>query len=317
MKRTVATLAALTALVAFWSPSLPAASPAALLLSFTGDVSIHRSDGAVVKASYGLRLEGGDEVRTGPGGEAEIHFENGTWIKLGPGSDLKVKGSGSAKPASEPADTKGSFESLSDFLKLRDAGGVSTLAALRSGGNRQEIRLESPCQTRVRDGRPLFGWSAPDSTAELRLKLYDERGVRWQQDVKGAREIRYPADAEPLGAGVAYSWTLETTDPLRFPPLRTQAAFFEVMSPDEARRVEEAVGAIDRASIPSETAYRLVLASIYFDHRLFDDAIAETATAIEADPGNRDLHAILARLYAETGRSEEAMSEYDKLLGER
>ncbi len=317
MKRTVAMLAAFTALVAVWAGDLPAAAPAALLLSFTGDVSVHRSDGAVVKASYGLQLDAGDEVRTGPKGEAEIHFENGTWVKLGPGSELKIKGSGAAKRAAEPPDTKGSFESLSDFLKLRDAGGVSTLAALRSGGKRPEIRLESPCQTRVRDGRPSFAWSATDSTAELRLKLYDEGGVRWQQDVKGAREIRYPADREPLVAGIAYSWTLETTDPLKFPPLRTQAAFFEVMPSDEARRVEAAVGAVDRASIPSESAYRIVLASIYFDHRLLDDAIAETAGALAIDPGNRDLHAILARLYAETGRSEEAMSEYDKLLEKR
>jgi hypothetical protein len=317
MKRTVATLAALTALVAVWSGSLPAATPAALLLSFSGDVSVHRSDGAVVKASYGLQLEAGDEVRTGPGAEAEIHFENGTWIKLGPGSDLKVKGSGSAKRPSEPENSKGSFESLSDFLKLRDAGGVSTLAALRSGEKRPEIRLESPCQTRVRGDRPVFTWSATDSTAELRLKLYDERGVRWQQDVKGARAIRYPADREPLVAGIAYSWTLETTDPLKFPPLRTPAAFFEVMPADEARRVEAAVGAVDRSSIPSESAYRIVLASIYFDHRLLDDAIAETAGALAIDPDNRDLHAILARLYAETGRSEEAMSEYDKLLETR
>lgn len=316
MKRTFATLAALTALVAVWGATVHAA-PAAILLSFTGEVSVHRSGGAVVEASYGLQLDQGDEVRTGPGGEAEIHFENGTWVKLGPGSDLKIKGSGAAKRASEPTDSKGSFESLSDFLKLRDAGGVSTLAALRSGGKRPEIRLESPCQTMVRGDRPSFAWSASDSTAELRLKLYDERGVRWQRDVKGSRAIRYPDDADPLVDGVAYSWTLETTDPLRFPPLRTQAAFFEVMPADEAKRVEAAVGAVDRASIPSEAAYRVVLASIYFEHRLLGDAIAETVNAIEIDPGNGDLHAILARLYAETGRSEEAMSEYDKLLDTR
>jgi tetratricopeptide (TPR) repeat protein len=169
----------------------------------------------------------------------------------------------------------------------------------------------------VRGARPSFAWSASDSTAELRLKLYDERGVRWQRDVKGPRAIRYPDDADPLVDGIAYSWTLETTDPLRFPPLRTQAAFFEVMPADEAKRVEAAVGAVDRASIPSEAAYRVVLASIYFEHRLLGDAIAETVNAIEIDPGNGDLHAILARLYAETGRSEEAMSEYDKLLDTR
>jgi hypothetical protein len=131
------------------------------------------------------------------------------------------------------------------------------------------------------------------------------------------RALRYPADAEPLAAGVSYSWTLETTDPLRIPPLRTQAAFFEVLPPDEARQVEAAVTAVDRSSIPSESAYRLVLASIYFDHRLLGDAIGETVSALATDPANETLRAILARLYAETGRTEEAMSEYDTLLEKR
>jgi len=38
----------------------------------------------------------------------------------------------------------------------------------------------------------------------------------------------------------------------------------------------------------------------------------ETMKALEIDPQNADLHAILARLYAETGRTEEAMREYDR-----
>ena len=117
--------------------------------------------------------------------------------------------------------------------------------------------------------------------------------------------------------GTAYSWTLETTDPLKFPPLRTQAAFFEIVPAEEEQRLESSIGEIDRSAIPSESAYRIVLASVYFDHRLFDDAISQTVIALATDPDNRALHAILAQLYAETGRSEEAMNEYNRLIEQR
>jgi len=316
MKAMIIMLGALAVLAVSIPDAIHGAAPAALLLSCTGDVSVHRSDGTIVKASYGLQLNAGDEVRTGAGAAAEVHFENGTWIKLGPGGSLGVKGEGSRKPA-EPARKSGSFESVANFLKLRDTGGVSTLAALRSGGKRPEIRLESPCQTRVSDDRPVFTWSATDSTTELRLKIYDDRGIRWQRDIRGAHAVRYPADGEPLVPGTAYSWTLETTDPLRFPPLRTQAAFFEIMPAEEEQGLESSIREIERSSIPSESAYRIVLASIYFNHRLLDDAISQTVIALATDPDNRALHAILAQLYAETGRSEEAMNEYNRLIEQR
>ena len=316
MKAMMILFGALAVLAVSIPNAVHGAAPAALLLSCTGDVSVHRSDGTIEKASYGLQLNAGDEVRTGAGAAAEVHFENGTWIELGPGSSLEVKGEGSRKPA-EPAQKSGSFESVTKFLKLRDAGGVSTLASLRSGAKRPEIRLVSPCQTRVRGNRPVFAWSATDSTAELRLKIYDDNGIRWQRDIRGAHSVRYPADGEPLAPGTAYSWTLETTDPLRFPPLRTQAAFFEIVPAEEEQRLESSIGEIDRSAIPSESAYRIVLASVYFDHRLFDDAISQTVMALATDPDNRALHAILAQLYAETGRSEEAMNEYNRLIEQR
>jgi tetratricopeptide (TPR) repeat protein len=317
MKKIIYLVVMCVALVVMGEAIARASSPAALLLSCAGDVSVVRNDGSTVKGSYGLPLNPGDEVRTAAGAEAEIHFENGTWIKVGSGSSLEIKATSMKKLAAEPAVKENSFESVQNFLKLRDSEGVSSLAALRSGGKVPEIRLEAPCQTRVRNGWPEFRWSASDSAAELRLKVYDASGVRWQRDVKGTTALRYPVDASPLVPGTTYSWTIETTDPLRFPPLRTQAAFFEVISGDEEKALEGSIASIDRASLPSESAYRVVLASIFFDHQLYDEAIGETTRALAVDPDNASLRAILARLYAETGRTEEAMGEYDKLLEKR
>jgi predicted Zn-dependent protease len=110
---------------------------------------------------------------------------------------------------------------------------------------------------------------------------------------------------------VSYSWTLETTDPLVSPPLRTSAAFFELIAPADAKTLDTDLSQLD-ANKPGPVTYHLMRASMYFDRGLVDDAIKETETALAADPGNASLHAILGRLYAETGRTKDAVNELNK-----
>lgn len=317
MKRHFSVLAFLAAIVAAPFGAAPAGTPAALLLSCAGTVTVVRPDHTTAAGSYGLPLQPGDEIRTGPGSSAEIHFRNGTWVTVGAGSSLVVKGAGREEPARAPAAGGESFASVESFLKLKDAEGVSTLAALRSTEMSPEIRPVSPCRTAVRGGRPVFRWEAADSAAELLLTLYDGTGVRWRTTVRGTTAAAYPADAEPLAPGATYSWTLETADPLRIPPLRTPAAFFEVLAPDREAALAAALDALASERPPSEAATHAVRASVFFAHRLLDEAIAETRLAIALDPENASLRTILARLYAETGRSSEAMSEYDRLIERR
>lgn len=208
-------------------------TPAAILLSCRGDVTVIKDGGGSIKGSYGLALDAGDEVRTGVNSEAEIHFENGTWIQVGASSSMKVKGSRAKEPAPGESLGEKSFQVVQNFLKLRDSEGTSSLAALRSAGKNVELRLESPGQTKIRGHRPVFRWKSSDPSTDLLLILYNEEGIHWQHRVKDVKSLSYPSDAPPLVPGVTYSWTLETTDPLRFPPLRSRAAFFEILSAEE------------------------------------------------------------------------------------
>ncbi|MEJ2721352.1 MAG: hypothetical protein P8181_09460, partial [bacterium] len=200
--------------------------PAAVLLACRGDVTVIRG-GNEMKGSFGFNLEPGDEIRTGLDSEAEVHFDDGNWVRIGAGSSMQVKGS--QNPAKEKPEASGSmgaksFEMVQNFIKLKDSEGSSSMARLRSADKQPELRAESPRQTAVR-GRPTFEWATSDPAAELKLTVYNEEGVLWQHDIEGsATTLAYPADAPELEPGVAYSWTLETTDPLRFPPLRSQAA---------------------------------------------------------------------------------------------
>lgn len=299
--------------------STEAAPPLAVLMSCHGDVVVVKADGSTVKGTFGLPLAAGDEVRTGDEAQAEILFENGYYISIGAGSNMKVRGSKVQREKATPTKPMGDngFEVAQNFLKLQSAEGTSSIAPLRSGERGEELRAVSPRQTRVADGRPTFVWSSGDPTEELQLTLYNDVGVVWKTTVDGDKGLVYPADAPVLTTGTTYSWTLETTDPLRFPPLRSKAAFFELISDEERSALEADLDRIEKDGSLSPVSRRVMRASVYFDRELLADAVAETEVAVELAPEDAALQSILARLYNEVGRTGEAMAIYDGILQKR
>ena len=292
----------------------PAATPLAVLMSATGTVTVVRTDGEEASATFGMQLFSGDEVRTGKGAEAEILFEAGNWLQVGSESKIQIR-ENRKKPipmADSPVPDK-NFEVVQNFLKLKSADGTSSLTTLRSDNQDNELVAVSPCRTKIRDGRPTFRWEIADPATELKFTLYNEAGVVWEQETKDATSFSYPADAPTLAAGIQYSWTLESTDPLQYPPLRSPAVFFEVLSPEEASMLNEALESISPEEIGSEATYHLMRASILFDQGLVEEAIAETERASQADADNPALQSILARLYVEAGRTADAIEAYNKL----
>lgn len=291
--------------------------PLAVLMSCKGEITVTTASGTAVPGSFGYKLQAGDVVTTGTGASAEILFKDGNWIAVGAGSSMQIKAPREAAPSTEPAREE-NFQVVQNFLKLKDSEGTSSIAGLRSGGKSTEIVLESPCQTKIRERAPRFSWKTADPELSLSLTVYDENGVFWKADVEqGADSLRYPPDAPALESGTTYSWTVETSDPLIFPPLRSQAAFFEILEQKEAGQLDQALNSLTARRNPGEATLYLCRASLYFDHNLFEDAIKETRMAIEHDPDNMSLHAILARLYAETGRNEAALNEYNLILERR
>ncbi len=280
-------------------------SPTAVLTSCKGPVTIVRASGGPVAATFGVSLSEGDEVKTGADAEAEIMFASGNWVQVGANSSMKIKG--------QPSSTKKeqNFEVVQNFLKLKSTEGTSSISGLRSGEKSNDLVAVSPCQTKVRDARPTFTWTAEDPSLELTFVVYNESGVHWQKTTSGVTSVAYPADAPALVPGVSYSWTLETADPMVSPPLRTTASFFEIIAPTDVTALDKDLATID-AKKPSPTSYHLMRASLYFDRGLVADAITETKAAVATDPDNASLHAILGRLYAETGQTGEAMQEMEK-----
>jgi|GEM_PF-1342673 len=282
-------------------------TPTAVLMACHGVVTVQRADGSPVEGRFGLSLHPGDRVRTGRNGHAEIALEDGTWLEVGPGSGMGIKTRSEAKPPTPTAPTDG-FEVVQKFIRLRDSEGGSVITGLRGGG--AALRAISPVQTRVRPDAIRFAWKTAHPGDELQLTLYDENGIAWSKSVTGTTSVDYPASAPALRAGVGYSWTVETTDPLVIPPRRSKAAYFEVLPGKEADTLREALATIDSNRPNGRSTYHVMRASVFFDHGLLSDAIDETNRALAGDPNNADLHVILARLYAKSGRSEDALREF-------
>lgn len=294
-----------------------AEAPLAVLLSCQGDVLVVKGEGGSAKALFGMPLDSGDEVRTGKDSSAEILFENGNWIQVGASSSMIIKGSDIGQSTSVISTGSRSFETIQSFLKLKDPSGTSSLAELRSIEKNVELVAESPSQTKIDGSHLTFRWRTADPSAELRLILYDEEGILWQQEVKDATSLDYPDDAPALESGSTYSWTLETTDPLRFPPLRSPAAFFEVLSSSEKKDLDVSLEQITRGENTGGAGYHILRASVFLDFGLIEDAIGETVKALEFRSEDPTLRSILARLYADTGRSVEALNQYNRLLEKR
>jgi hypothetical protein len=317
-----AALLAVVAVQPFHAPDPVVAdtsAPLAVLMSCQGDVTVIKKDGHSVKGSFGLPLEAGDEVRTGKGGGADILFENGNYISIGASSNMMVRGSKPFRDAAEPSSPMGEngFEVAQNFLKLKSSEGTSSIAGLRSGERGEELRAVSPRQTKVADQHPTFIWECGDPNSELELTLYNENGVHWKHTVKGASELAYPGDAPGLIEGTTYSWTLETTDPLKIPPLRSKAAFFELIPDDDRARLEAGLDRIEKDGSLSPVSRHVMRASVFFNSGLLAGAVAETEKAVALSPDDVSLQSILARLYIEVGRTAEATAIYDRILDKK
>lgn len=307
----------LVMIAAIWAVSCPAARvsyPAAVLLSFEGDVKVVRRTGDEVPASFGLALKAGEQVKTGASSRADVFFRDGSWIQVGPGSTIRIREKKGGASASEAKVVEQPFQMVQNLIRLKDSEGTSSLARLRSVPGQGEIKLLYPCHTKVLESKLSFRWEGPDREEELKLTVYGQNGVVWEKKVRGEHSVAYPSSAPTLSPGYVYSWTLETTDPLRTPPLRTKAAFFEILPPAEGGEIERALSKLGEKVDRQSPSFHMVLAGVFNHYGLIGDAIEEVELAVGADPDNPTLHAILAHLYAQAGRSEEAIAEYDKLL---
>lgn len=150
--------------------------------------------------------------------------------------------------------------------------------------------LYAPHKGRVYTLKPSFWWQGT-ANASYRFHLQDVSGqFGWDRQVTGT-SLDYPADAPPLEPGKTYLWRVYPDSSLLGPP--PPAAMIVVIPESERTALEAAVNDVPGTGLDAEMAR----AQLYYDHRLWYDAVMAYSALISKYPGQSQPYRMRGSLY--------------------
>jgi len=167
----------------------------------------------------------------------------------------------------------------------------------------------SPRRTRLLPGPVTFEWQGGQQVS-YDIRVLGPDGVVWDRKDVRALRVAYPANAARLVDGVQYSWEI------RGPGQPAQRTDFELISDAEAKRVSDALGALQRAAREgySSGTVPLMRAAILLDESLYADARRELQAAIETNGSEPAYHLLLAYVYQRVGLAVHASDAVERAL---
>jgi hypothetical protein len=146
--------------------------------------------------------------------------------------------------------------------------------------------LYAPAMAKAFSTQPTFYWSAGDAAQKVEFQLMSDKGATiFESSVTGSH-FTYPADAPSLAPGATYRWTVKPED--------------DIMGGPPAPVDFVIVGGTERVSLAGELAAAgdaATRAKVFFDHRVWYDALSSYTDAIAAHPERKDLRRERAVLY--------------------
>jgi hypothetical protein len=269
------------------------------------------------KASWGIQLFQGDEIKTSDKSEVKLLFSNNTLISLG--SNSKIKITGKESPVTETTGNVRNISSaamvnLSDLIpKREDKNDVGALAGLRSVSSEQSIELTSPNNTLIKTDHPSFSWIAKKSFDNYVVNLYNSKGLVWSKKVS-ENAMKYPENEKGLEFGESYFWNVEgeyliDTD-------KSSNHKFSVLSLEQSKEVEENENTIRNTfkNDPESSSMHSVMGAYFINKGLLQDAIIEFQTIAKLNSDAALPHELLGSLYSEVGDKDKAIDELQKAL---
>lgn len=178
-----------------------------------------------------------------------------------------------------------------------------TYVALAVRGGKHPPTLIAPRDTKIMIDSPTFKWMGMEMQTGT-LRLYGPAGQLWTAENIALTQIKYPSSAPRLKPGVEYSWSIEKKG---FP---MEKARFTILTPEQARPVQEQLKSLEGASGVSKTTLTVLKAGLFLSHGLFYEAREILAEAVTADPDEPTVHLLLGETYEKTGLKNLALEEY-------
>jgi hypothetical protein len=179
---------------------------------------------------------------------------------------------------------------LTGFDLAPDKTSANQIGGASRGSSAGKLVLYAPHKGRVYSLRPSFWWKG-DANATYTFHIQDVTGqFAWDRPVTGT-SLAYPQDAPPLAAGGTYLWRIAPESALlgSSPP----PAMIVVVADPDRTQLDAAIAAAQGSSVDAGIAR----AKIYFDHRLWYDAVMEYSALIAKDPDEARLYGLRGAVY--------------------
>jgi len=178
-----------------------------------------------------------------------------------------------------------------------------TYIALAVRGGKHPPTLIAPRETKLMAEAPTFKWMGMEMQPGT-LRVYGPEGVVWTAENIALTQIKYPSSAPRLKPGVEYSWSIEKKG---FP---AEKARFTLLSPEEAKPIQEQLKSLDAAGGISKTTLVILKANFLLSQGLLYEARELLAEAVRVDPDEPVVHLLLGETYEKSGLKSLAQEEY-------
>lgn len=281
----------------------------AFLASIKGTVKVTDAKGVAKKSAASTKLIDGDKVVTSANSSVSIMYYSGKEVILKNGQSHTVQ-------AAKESDSflSGLYKSIGGML-WGESGNASMAGATRAwaGDANRNITAIYPSETKVISENPVFEWAdhratpGKDYTVTITSELTD---FKYEMNVSGAKQAAYPKTAPKLKLEEKYVWTVKDAKGTEVSP----KVKFSLLAAEEKDNLEADLKDVAKACNNDNTnpQWYLLSAALYRDYQLMKEAETAIKSLIAVKPDMAQAHVMLATLYKETGRLEEAKSEEEK-----
>lgn len=262
-------------LVAFLTVGCLAASaqaPVGLLSSVKGTVQVIRAGQTAPMPARPADLVGPeDRLITGANGEA-------VFLYCPDPKSARLMGGGEVVFGASALQVKRG--KLADERKVGGCRLPTTLAL--SGASQQQVglvktrgrdvNLRSPNRSFIDNTQPKFRWLPVDGAKSYDVRVQDrEEKVLFTTTIAGT-EVEYPASAPKLAAGQKYWWRVVARDPDG--NVSEAGTFFQTLSENKVAELRSAEADLKKqlAAVPTDNGPRMLLAFLYEENGLFENA---------------------------------------------